>query len=109
MSLTLDSIDSPRQNNFALGSEVEAGVHSLVLFWDPPPQVLEHSDHSVQGEKIGQAAVLHFSFSFKDALHGFASSLTFVRLKPHSRLLERSPPPHVTLHMDQADHGPNPG
>ena len=103
--LTLNSSDSPAQNNFAF----EVVLHSLVRVWLPPPHVVEHPDQSDQGEKVGQGSMLHLSVSFKGALHGFESpSITFVKFKPHSRIRERSPPPQVTLQVLQAAQGPKP-
>lgn len=53
--LTRDSSDSPAQKSFdvvcdACDVDEDDCRHSLALLCDPPPQVVEHCDHSVHGE-----------------------------------------------------------
>ena len=75
--------------------------HSRILFCEPPPQVTEHSDQSVQGVKDGQVSSLHFSIiSESPSEHLKASDLG----KTHSLAFFRSPPPQLLVQGVQSVH-----
>ena len=75
--------------------------HSRILFCEPPPQVTEHFDQSVQGVKDGQVSSLHFSIiSESPSEHLKASDLG----KTHSLAFFRSPPPQLLVQGVQSVH-----
>merc|ERR1719419_722413 len=75
-------------------------THPLTLNLVPPPQVVEHSVHSVQGVHTGQGFSLHLRDCSESPLHPEALSLG----RTHCLALDCSPPPHVALQSVQSLH-----
>ena len=83
---------------------LRAKPHSRLRSWDPPPQLCEHCVHSDHGPNSGQDFSLQVLVSSGSPKHWSLGTIVLSG-RAHFRVLFDFPPPQVSEHWLQVDHG----